>query len=126
MKPETERFLAAADQALIHSARILAIDIPLQVARLSYLARFHAAQALILERTGKIAKTHKGVSRLFHKTAADEPNLSPRLAAQLSAAYYFKEAADYDVSAEREVSSERASAELAEAQAFVAAIRNVL
>jgi hypothetical protein len=46
--------------------------------------------------------------------------------AQLSTAYYFKEAADYDVSAEREVSSERASAELAEAQAFVAAVRNVL
>ncbi|HEX3522373.1 MAG TPA: hypothetical protein VHT52_09830 [Stellaceae bacterium] len=40
--------------------------------RNAYLAAFHAAQALIAERTGKEAKTHKGVHAQFarHKKRA--------------------------------------------------------
>ena len=60
MTPETSDFLVAAERALSNARNILAIDIPDQAARLAYYAQFHAAQALIFERTAKISKTHKG------------------------------------------------------------------
>ena len=50
----------------------LSINIHRQAARLAYYAQFHAAQALIFERTGKISKTHKGVGSQFHTFAQSE------------------------------------------------------
>ena len=47
MKLPTVAFLAAANEALGNSQRVLAIDIPRQAGRLAYYAQFHAAQALI-------------------------------------------------------------------------------
>jgi uncharacterized protein (UPF0332 family) len=73
MKPQTQAFLAAADEALSDGNTILKVNVPRQAARLAYYAQFHAAQALIFERTDKVAKTHKGVDREFHKIAKDEP-----------------------------------------------------
>jgi uncharacterized protein (UPF0332 family) len=40
-----------------------------EAARTAYLAAFHAAQALIFERTGKVAKTHRGVRTAFARLA---------------------------------------------------------
>jgi uncharacterized protein (UPF0332 family) len=41
--------------------------------RTAYLAGFHAAQALISERTGRAVKTHQGVRAEFHRfTRGDE------------------------------------------------------
>ena len=42
-------------------------------ARTAYLAGFHAAQALIFERTGKIAKTHRGVRNAISRLAENVP-----------------------------------------------------
>ena len=61
MKPQTHAFLVAADRALVQARGNLAINFPDQAARLAYYAQFHSAQALIFERTDKVAKTHKGV-----------------------------------------------------------------
>lgn len=97
MKAQTAAYLAAADQAVSNARRILAIDIPSQAARLAYYGQFHAAQALIFERTGKVAKTHKGVDTQFHQLTKTEQALTPGLAGELSTAYRFKEIADYDV-----------------------------
>ena len=60
MKPQTAAFLGAADRALAHAIANLGINIPDQAARLAYHAQFHAAQALIFERTDKISRQHKG------------------------------------------------------------------
>lgn len=69
MKEQTANHLANADRLLSQASQILAIDIPGQAARLAYYAQFHAAQALIVERTDKLPKTHNGVDRQFHKLA---------------------------------------------------------
>jgi uncharacterized protein (UPF0332 family) len=78
---------------------------------------------LIFERTGKIAKTHKGVDRQFHKLARSEQALPPGLAAELSAAYRFKEIADYDVGSAAPITAVQARESVATAENFVDAIR---
>ena len=79
MKPETSAALSAADMALSDARGNLSINIPRQAARLACYAQFHAAQALIFERTGKVSKTHKGVDKVFHKLAQAEPSFQPGL-----------------------------------------------
>ena len=66
MKERTGLHLANADRDIGEAHTIMAAGIARQAARLSYLAQFHAAQALIFERTGKTSKTHKGVRTQFH------------------------------------------------------------
>ena len=127
MTPETLDFLAAADRAVSNARSVLAIDIPDQAARLAYYAQFHAAQALIFERTGTIARTHRGVDTQFHKQSKGEPGLSPGLAGELSAPYRYKERADYETgSAAAPITQANASDAIATAERFVADIRHVL
>lgn len=105
MKPETAAYLASAAQALTDAKAILAIHIPGQAARLAYYAQFHAAQALIFERTDRIAKTHRGVKNQFH---------------------HFKEAADYETGQESTISPEDSSDAIRVAERFVRSIKDVL
>ncbi len=109
MKPETAAYLASAAQALTDAKAILAIHIPGQAARLACYAQFHAAQALIFERTDRIAKTHRGVKNQFHKLAKEEPRIDGTLAGDLAASYHFKEAADYETGQESKISPEDSS-----------------
>jgi uncharacterized protein (UPF0332 family) len=123
MKPQTQAFLAAADEALSDANTILKVNIPRQAARLAYYAQFHAAQALIFERFEKIAKTHKGVDREFHKLAKSEPTFAVGFAAQLSKAYNYKEHADYSTDFSQPITPALASTAVGTAERFVAAIR---
>jgi uncharacterized protein (UPF0332 family) len=125
MTPETSVFLAAADRAVANAHSILAINITDQAARLAYYAQFYAAQAVIFERTAKNAKTHKGVDSQFHRLAKAEPSLTG-LAGQLSAAYRFKEAADYEADAAASITQADARDAIATAESFVAVVRQVL
>jgi uncharacterized protein (UPF0332 family) len=61
MTPQAAALMESAGLSLSEARRILEINIPRQAARLAYYAQFHAAQALVFERTGKVAKTHKGI-----------------------------------------------------------------
>ena len=65
--------------------------------RAAYLAAFHAAQALLFERAGKVFKTHRGVQSEFYRSTKDDPSLQPQLRAFLAHAYDLKTAADYEV-----------------------------
>ena len=126
MKPETAAYLANAAEALKDAKAILAIRIPRQAARLAYYAQFHAAQALIFERTDRVAKTHRGVKIQFHKLANEDARLGPRLAGDLAATYHFKEAADYETGTESTISPEDANDAIRVAEHFAAAIKEVL
>jgi uncharacterized protein (UPF0332 family) len=126
MTPETLDYLAAAERALTNARNILAINIPDPAARLAYYAQFRAAQPLILERTAKISKTHKGVDRQFHKLVKAEPTLPPDLAGQLSEAYYFKDVADYDTGSAPAITPDLVRDAIATAGAFVSVIRRLL
>jgi uncharacterized protein (UPF0332 family) len=126
MKPQAEAYLASAVEALADAKQILAIHIPRQAARLAYYAQFHAAQAPIFERTGKIAKTHKGVQTHFHRLIKQEKADGPGLAGDLSASYHFKEAADYETGAAGAISSGDAAEAIRTAERFLAVIKGIL
>jgi uncharacterized protein (UPF0332 family) len=75
----------------------------------AYLACFHAAQALVLQRSGKVAKTHRDAQRLFSQLAKNDPELR-EFARFLSQAYNLKDLADYELGATATVPLDRASA----------------
>ena len=65
-------------------------------ARMSYVAAFHAAQALIFERDHKIAKSHHGVRSEFHRLVRNEKRIDDALRGFLAKSYEFKLTADYE------------------------------
>ena len=126
MKPQTGAYLAAADRAISNARGNLSIDIPDQAARLAYYAQFHAGQAMVFERTNKIAKTHRGVDTQFHNVARSEPTLPPGLAGELSEAYRYKEIADYDTGTATPITTSQARDAIATAERFVTEVRRAL
>src|SRR5262249_8331826 len=91
--------------------------------RAADLAAFHAARALIFERTGKVFECHKGVSIEFLRLTKDDPRIPPERRGFLSKAYDFKAVADYDTGPIAEVSSQEAVDAVEAARKFVAASR---
>jgi uncharacterized protein (UPF0332 family) len=126
MKPETSAALDEADRALAAARGNLSIDFSDQAARLAYYAQFHAAQALIFERTGKVAKSHKGVNKEFHRLALAEATFPAGIAAQLTKAYDYKQIADYGISTATPITPTQASDAIVTAERFVAVIREAL
>jgi uncharacterized protein (UPF0332 family) len=61
MKAETADYLAKARATLADAQQIAALPSPHVAGREAYYAAFHAAEAYIFERTGKVAATHKGL-----------------------------------------------------------------
>lgn len=76
MTPETAEHLHQAHQCLSRARTILAAGVGEDAGRNAYLAASHSAQALIAERVGKAAKTHRGVHRLFADLATSNPDLA--------------------------------------------------
>ena len=97
MKPETAQHLDKARQALEEARAIAGIELAEAAGRATYLAAFHAAQALIFERHDKVPKTHRGVHAQFSRLANDTPELGAELPRFLSRAYDFKAVADYKI-----------------------------
>lgn len=97
MKPETERYLDKARQVLAEARAVAAIALSEAAGRAAYLAAFHAAQALIFERTGRVPKTHRGVHAQFSRLARADARVSPELPRFLSQAYDFKAVTDYEI-----------------------------
>ena len=75
---------------------MLAAGLNYDAGRAAYLAAFHAAQAIVFERSGKVVKTHKGVNIEFLRLTKDDPAFTPDQRGFLSPAYDFKAVADYD------------------------------
>ena len=65
MTPEASRFLKNADDHLERGQIMLATGLNYDAGRAAYLAAFHATQAIVFERSGKVVKTHKGVNVEF-------------------------------------------------------------
>jgi len=126
MTPEAACYMDTAERALLDARAVLAANVPSQAARLAYQSQFHAAQALIFERTGKISKTHKGVDRQFHNLARGETYFPVGLAAELTRAYSFKENADYGTDPAALATPDEARGAIAVAEKFLAVIRQAL
>ena len=97
MKPETAQYLDKAQQALSEARAVAGIELAEAAGRAAYLAAFHAEQALIFERNGKVPKTHRGVHAQFSKLAKDIPEIGTDLSRFLSRAYDFKAVADCEI-----------------------------
>jgi uncharacterized protein (UPF0332 family) len=92
----------------------------------AYLAGFHAAQALISERTGQIAKTHEGVNSQFNLLTRGDDRVDAELRRFLQQAYNLKAVADYETGPGSIVPLERVEAALAAAARFVDVIAGLL
>ncbi|HKS88542.1 MAG TPA: HEPN domain-containing protein [Stellaceae bacterium] len=121
----TAELLDRARQGL-RDARRLRAEIPRIAGREAYLAAFHAAQALIYERTGKLAKTHRGVRSQFARLMKEEPGLQGISIEVLSRGYEVKSRVDYGVGTTAHVSARTAEAIIDEAAAFIDALARLL
>lgn len=127
MNAETTDYLAKARAALADARRIATLPLAHIAAREAYLAVFHAAEAFIFERTGRIAKTHRGVRTEFARLARTEARITPELARFLTVAYEFKDQADYAVGPKlAAVSQADAEAAMAMAARFIDVLAEVL
>jgi uncharacterized protein (UPF0332 family) len=124
--PESARFLQNADDQLERGRTMLATGLNYDAGRAAYLAAFHAAQAIIFERSGKVVKTHKGVNIEFLRLTKDDLAFTPDQRGFLSRAYDFKAVADYETGPIAEVSSQEAVDAIEVARKFVATVRRVL
>ncbi len=73
MTPQAALFLEKARKLLIKADAMLSISLNEAAARTAYLAGFHVAQAFIVERVGKVFKTHNGVQSEFLRLTKDDP-----------------------------------------------------
>ncbi len=125
MTPEAGRFLDKARQCLV-DAVIYQPLVPRIAGREAYLAAFHAAEALVYERTGKIAKTHRGLRAQFARIVRDEPSIDKPISEFLGRAYELKSLADYGTGTEAAISFKTANAAVETATRFVDCIATLL
>ena len=126
MTPEAGDHPDKARECLMRARTILAAGVGEAAGRNAYLAAFHAAQALIAERTGKDAKTHKGVLAQLARLARNEPRLCLELRQFLAQAYDIKSIADYGLGPDTDVPLDRAGATIDTAEKFVDRVMELL
>jgi uncharacterized protein (UPF0332 family) len=97
VRPEAADYLDKARRCLTSAKTIASSGLPDVAAREAYHAAFHAAEAYIFERTGKAAKTHRGVRSQLNRLMRPEPGINRRLLAFLAEGYEFKTIADYGI-----------------------------
>jgi uncharacterized protein (UPF0332 family) len=124
--PEAERFLAKARLTLGHARKMMTVDLTEDAGRAAYLVAFHAAEALIFERTGKVTKTHKGSHSEFARLEVSEPAIDSDLRRFLPRAYDLKSICDYELGPEAVVSQQQALAAIETSAAFAIASRPLL
>lgn len=127
MTPETGYFLAKARRLLAEAEGMLTTMHYNEAAgRTAYLAGFHAAQALISDRTGRAVKTHTGVRTEFHRLIRGDTRFDDTLRDFLGSTYNLKAIADYETGPGSNVSPERAKQAIEEARLFIARISAIL
>jgi len=69
---EADVYLQKAHRCLTNAQTMIPVGLTEDAGRNAYRAAFHAAQAPILERTGREAKTHCGIRSKFLRLTRDE------------------------------------------------------
>jgi uncharacterized protein (UPF0332 family) len=126
MMPEAAYYLGKARGDLHEAGKIAAIGLAAAPARSAYYAAFHAAQAFIIDRTGKVAKTHSGVQSEFSRLARETSKIDTALPAFLAKAYKYKQVADYGVGPGAVVTVAEADDAITSAAHFVACMTALL
>jgi uncharacterized protein (UPF0332 family) len=94
--------------------------------RAAYLAGFHAAQALVFERTARIAKSHSGLRAAFARLAKDDPRIDRTFTRFLARAYKSKEITDYGIGPQAVVTATEAREMIVLATRLVDRIAEIL
>ena len=126
MKAEAAAYLATAREDLREAGLIAALPLTKAAARSAYYATFHAAEALIFERTGKVVKTHSGVRSEFSRSLIGAAGDDTALGRILNKGYGYKDLADYGTGKNGVVTDEDASAMIADAARFVDRVAELL
>ena len=126
MRPEASAFLDKARDFLLKAEDMFADGWPDEAGRAAYLAGLHAAQAVIVERTGRIIKRHRGVRNELRRLAKDEPRFDFELSAFLARAYNLKAIADYETGPDAHVSAEFARGTIEAARRYVEVVAALL
>lgn len=126
MTPEAADYVEKGREFLVKAEDILASGWADEAARAAYLAGFHAAQALIFVRTGKVTKSHSGLRTAFARLTKDDPKIDRRFTRFLARAYAFKELADYVVLPRSVITVEEAQEVLATAREMIERIAEAL
>jgi uncharacterized protein (UPF0332 family) len=131
VKPESRKHFEKAERCLANGSAELAAaasrpELAEDAARNAYLAAFHAAKALIFERTGQARMKHGTVQKMFSQIAKSESAIEVEVRRFLGSAYDFKRVADYDIEASAPISLAEASHALNEAERFVATIKTLV
>jgi uncharacterized protein (UPF0332 family) len=125
--PEAAEHLDKAREYLVKARGLLDVmHYNDEAGRAAYLAGFHAAQALISERTGRVPKTHDGVNSQFGLLTRDLAAVAAELRNFLGRAYNLKAVADYETGPGSIVPRERVEAALATAIRFVDVVAELL
>jgi uncharacterized protein (UPF0332 family) len=122
LSPRSEEFMASANERLRAARAALAAGFPSVAVSAVYYAALYAARAALSEEE-RHAKTHRGTWNLFAETFVSSGRFDPELLAAARRIQDVREASDYDA---REVSSEEAGAIIADAEAFVAGVAEIL
>ncbi len=119
-------FLAKAAKLLSEAETMLSVSLNEAAGRSAYLGGFHAAQALIFERLGKVLKTHAGVHAEFLRLTRDDARLDTDLRVFLSRSYNLKAIADYETDPQTGVTQARAADAIATGRRFMTAIGSMI
>lgn len=125
MTPETLDYLSKARESIDEARKIAAIGLANVAGRSAYYAAFHTAEALIMERAGKAATSHKGVRVEFARLAKDEPALR-EFTTFLARAYDLKAVADYGIAPLGHISLHDAETAIATAERMIACVTDLL
>jgi uncharacterized protein (UPF0332 family) len=100
VSPEASTFFDKARKFLAKAEDMLADGWPDEAARAAYLAGLHAAQAVIVERTGRVIRRHRGVRNELWRLLKGDPRFDAELRGFLGRAYNLKSIADYETGPE--------------------------
>ena len=120
MTPQAAAYLDKARKLLADAETMLGVGLNEAAGRNAYLAGFHAAQALLFDRLGKVLKSHHGVQAEFLRITREDKGIDGDLRAFLSRAYNLKAIADYETGPGSEISRERAAVAIETGKRFVA------
>jgi uncharacterized protein (UPF0332 family) len=126
LKVETADYLAKARECLMAAQKIMAIPLPEVAATEGYLAAYHAAHALVFERSGRVVKSHSGMRTMLARILRDGPGIDRTFASLLARAYKFKEVADYGVGSQAVVTAQEAQEVIDIARRFIDTIAESL
>jgi uncharacterized protein (UPF0332 family) len=124
--PQAARFLEKAQKLLAEAEIMLSVGLNDAAGRTAHLVGFHAAQAFLFERSGRLLESHKGVQTEFLRLTKDDAHAGAEFRAFLPRAYNLKSIADYETGPGSEVSAETAAQTAAAAKQFVARIGQLL